>query len=158
MRAFIGSPRAIFKRAFVDGPSMRLCSSNQLNLPEKVRASQEGRGESSGRYGINKARGGEQGLKAHGRMPRARASAAGCLNNVNGAPLKTNVGGKSECLAYLRSKHIKKWKMAEIDGKMHKCTSSDAHQTMVRQSRLAIGSPTPLRRHIHHGVSYTLYW
>ncbi len=97
MRAFVGNLRAIFKRVFVDGPSMRLRSLNQLNLPEKVRASREGHRESSGRYVINEARGGEQGLKVRGRMPRARASAAGRSNNVNGAPLKTNVEGKSEC-------------------------------------------------------------
>jgi hypothetical protein len=32
-------------------------------------------------------------------MPGARAGAAGRSNDVNGAPLKTNVEGKSECLA-----------------------------------------------------------
>lgn len=45
----------------------------------------------------------------------------------------------------LRAKHRKR-KITEIDGKMHAWSSSDASQTMVRQSRLAIGSPTPLRR------------
>jgi hypothetical protein len=34
-------------------------------------------------------------------------------------------------------------KVDEIDGKIHECTSSDACQTTVRQSRLALGSPTP---------------
>ena len=35
--------------------------------------------------------------------------------------------------------------ITEIDGKMHVWSLSDASQTMVRQSHLAIGSPTPLR-------------
>ena len=42
---------------------------------------------------------GEQGLEALSRMPKVRASTADHSNDVNGAPLKTNVEGKSECLA-----------------------------------------------------------
>ena len=41
--------------------------------------------------------------------------------------------------------NISKMEDYQIDGKMHEWSSSDTSQTMVRQSRLAIGSPTSLR-------------
>ncbi len=70
-----------------------------LNLPVRVQASQEGGAARA--QGDRQSRGerGEQGLEARSRMHRARAGAAGRLNDVNGAQLKTRVEGKSECLA-----------------------------------------------------------
>ena len=94
------------------------------NPPVRVQALQEGRCESSRRKAIvisvigprdckrrerdaaraqgdrqSQGKRGERGLEARSQMRRARAGAAGCSNDVDGAPLKMIVEGKSECLA-----------------------------------------------------------